>query len=64
MKALDVFSISIIFMKTKCLEEVTKGFLVCGKVDDRDFDFVLTVPTIWGDAGKLFMREAALQVRF
>lgn len=27
-----------------------------------DVDFVLTVPAIWGDAAKMFMREAAVQV--
>lgn len=27
-----------------------------------DIDFVLTVPAIWDDTAKMFMREAAVQV--
>ena len=61
MKALELFSISINYMKQKLCEKINKyGALdIC----DNDFDFVLTVPAILGDTGKLFMQEAAVQVR-
>lgn len=30
---------------------------------DGDIEYVLTVPAIWGDKAKMFMREAALKVK-
>lgn len=35
--------------------------LADGTFSEKDIDFVLTVPAIWGDEAKLFMREAAMQ---
>lgn len=32
-------------------------------LDDDDLGYVLTVPTIWGNNGKRFLREAAVKVR-
>lgn len=62
MRALDVFSISIMFMKRKIVEELTQRFT--SHISENDIDFVLTVPAILGDAGKMFMRQAAVIVRF
>jgi hypothetical protein len=31
-------------------------------IDPRDINWVLTVPAIWSDAAKQFMREAAVEV--
>lgn len=61
MKALDVFSISINHMKSILLKKI--GAHRDFHLNDEDIDFVLTVPSILGDAGKLFMQEAAVQVR-
>ena len=61
MKALDLFSISINYMKQQLLKEMTEK--VAYDIFDNDIDFVLTVPVILGDTGKLFMQEAAVQVR-
>lgn len=33
------------------------------KVTVDDINFVLTVPAIWDDTAKMFMREAAIRVR-
>lgn len=62
MKALDVFSLSILFMKTRILEELKRKFISIG-IYEEDIAIVLTVPAIWGDAGKMFMQQAAFQVR-
>ena len=59
MAASDVFSNSIRFLKTDLLK------MCCDQVPDtreEDIRWVLTVPAIWGDAAKQFMREAALKV--
>lgn len=37
---------------------------VVSPIKEDDVDFVLTVPAIWGDAAKMFMREAAVKVSF
>jgi hypothetical protein len=57
--ALTVFSLSIKFLKDHLLE--TLGKQATGVRAD-DIQWVLTVPAIWSDAAKIFMREAALRV--
>lgn len=59
---MDVFSIAIRHLKTNMLEEINKR--VASNIYDKDVEFILTVPAIWGDAAKMFMREAAVQVSF
>lgn len=61
MKAMDVFSICIKYLKDAMLSEMNLQ-LAEGKIIENDIDFVLTVPAIWGDEAKLFMREAAVKV--
>lgn len=60
MKAMDVFAISIRHLKDNMLKKmnsnVTSDFFL------KDIEFVLTVPAIWGDTAKMFMREAAIKV--
>lgn len=60
MKAMDVFSICIKYLKDAMLSEMNLQ-LAEGKIIENDIDFVLTVPAIWGDEAKLFMREAAVK---
>lgn len=61
MKAMDVFSICIKYLKNAMLSEMNLQ-IAEGKIIENDIDFVLTVPAIWGDEAKLFMREAAIKV--
>ena len=61
MKALDLFSISMIHLKEALLHEMYGKYVY--DIYHDDIDFVLTVPAILGDTGKLFMQEAAVQVR-
>lgn len=63
MRAMDIFSISIKYLKNTMLKAMNIR-LADGTFSEKDIDFVLTVPAIWGDEAKLFMREAALQVRW
>nr|XP_034316125.1 heat shock 70 kDa protein 12B-like [Crassostrea gigas] len=60
MKAMDVFSICIKYLKNAMLSEMNLQ-LAEGQIIENDIDFVLTVPAIWGDEAKLFMREAAIK---
>lgn len=60
MKAMDVFSICIKHLKDSLLEEINRK--VASDILLTDIDFVITVPAIWGDAAKMFMREAAVTV--
>ena len=57
---MDVFSICIKHLKDSMLEQMekTKTF----DISEKDVDFIITVPAIWGDAAKMFMREAAVKV--
>jgi hypothetical protein len=62
MKAIDVFSRSIEFLKEHLL-----GVLVEQGMKDKDeameqTRWVLTVPAIWTDPAKEFMKEAATRV--
>ena len=62
LKALDVFSHSMRHLKDTAL-----GVFRESTGDDEfsvtDIKWVLTVPAIWSDAAKQFMREAAYKVR-
>ncbi|XP_060066317.1 heat shock 70 kDa protein 12A-like [Ylistrum balloti] len=58
MSAMDIFSAAIGFLKghfLSALENSIKG------AKEEDVHWVLTVPAIWSDAAKQFMREAAKQ---
>lgn len=62
-KALEVFSHSIKFLKDEALK------VICERTGDTyfsvsDIQWVLTVPAIWTPVAKQFMREAAYEVRY
>ena len=59
---MTVFSLSIGYLADNMMKSVSNG--IAGDVRKSDVDWVLTVPAIWSDAAKQFMREAAEQVRF
>lgn len=59
LEAIKVFSYSIRFLKDHIMEEIKKSVIqeAAGAID---LEYVLTVPAIWGDKAKMFMREAAI----
>lgn len=57
-----VFSEAIKFIKSDMLE-ISERRLGNIEIKDEEIKWVLTVPAIWNDAAKQFMREAAEQVR-
>lgn len=60
MLALKVFAASIGYLRKHMVDAY--GSRTFG-IDDIDIKWVLTVPAIWDDAAKQFMREAAEMVR-
>ncbi|KAK3106614.1 hypothetical protein FSP39_023659 [Pinctada imbricata] len=60
--ALSVFSHSICYLKNHLIERL-EGLENCRLNPDQDIQWVLTVPAIWNDSAKQFMREAAMKVR-
>lgn len=61
MPAMYVFSSAIRFLKDHLMKSLAE---MMHDVRDGDVKWVLTVPAIWDDAAKQFMREAADQVIF
>ena len=60
MQAHEVFVHVIAYLKERILNEV--GAQNSG-IDDVGIQYVMTVPAIWSDAAKQFMREAATDPR-
>lgn len=56
--ALTVFSLSIEFLKNHCLQAIN-DIALDGMLHEDHFKYVLTVPAIWSDRSKRFMRAAA-----
>ena len=61
MPAIDVFSACIKYLKDHLLDQVRKPI---PDARENDIRWVLTVPAIWNDVAKQFMREAAEKVLF
>lgn len=61
-KAMLIFTLSIRYLKDHLLEFLRQRLSYSDKIAD-DVEFVFTVPAIWNGTAKLFMREAAIQVR-
>ena len=59
--AKTVFALAIRYLKDDLKETCAKKLLEGNLVDD-DIHWVLTVPAIWNDQAKAFMREAAVEV--
>ena len=57
MAAIDVFSDSIKYLKDHLLRQFQ------GQFGERDVQWVLTVPAIWEDKARQFMRQAATKVK-
>lgn len=60
MDAMKVFTHCINHMRKHLLEDLENR--TTAKITMDDITFVLTVPVIWNDTAKMFMREAAVQV--
>ncbi|XP_045170338.2 heat shock 70 kDa protein 12B-like [Mercenaria mercenaria] len=58
MPAMTIFSMSIRYLKDHLIEAVTSQ---TSGVEETDLQYVLTVPAIWNDNAKQFMREAAVE---
>ncbi|XP_069129994.1 heat shock 70 kDa protein 12A-like [Argopecten irradians] len=58
MPAMKVFSSSIWYMRTQLMKTCRNRY---SDIEDSDILWVLTVPAIWSDASKQFMREAAVE---
>uniref|UniRef100_A0A8C6UN95 Heat shock 70 kDa protein 12A n=1 Tax=Neogobius melanostomus TaxID=47308 RepID=A0A8C6UN95_9GOBI len=60
MKAMTVFTEALRFLKEDALKTISTNSNNCEFLPG-DFTWVLTVPAIWDDSAKQFMREAATQ---
>lgn len=60
MPAVDVFAASIKYLKQKLMEKLKDRIK---DIRETDIHWVITVPAIWNDAAKQFMKIAAGQVR-
>lgn len=60
MKALDVFSLCIKALKTHLETELKKHLL---GIESSDIRWVLTVPAMWSENAKQFMRRSAEKVK-
>ncbi|CAG2215188.1 unnamed protein product [Mytilus edulis] len=60
MKAIDIFAFAIRYLKDQAIGKLITSLK---KVETKDIHYVLTVPAIWDDQSKIFMRNAAEQVQ-
>ena len=60
MRALDIFAKALEYLKDKALEAIAKQSGV--KYKAEEVLWVVTVPAIWKQSAKQFMREAAYEV--
>lgn len=58
---LDLMIKTLEFLSQYALREMKQGWMQALNVDKKDVLWVLTVPAIWNDFGKAFMRLAAFQ---
>ena len=61
LRALDIFSKALEYLKTKALERIHEQSGV--EYTAEEVRWVVTVPAIWKQSAKQFMREAAYQVQ-
>ena len=61
MTAIDIFAAVIAYMKKHFLEKVHSEHKA-ELLKAEDVHFILTVPAIWSDLSKRFMRQAAVKV--
>jgi len=59
MLAIDIFTMAIEFMRKHLMHTVSNQV---ASIKESDVMFVITVPAIWNDTSKQFMRKAAIAV--
>ena len=59
MSAMKIFSMAINYMRSHLMTALKKQV---PDIEQSDVMFVITVPAIWSDGSKQFMREAAIAV--
>ena len=59
MPALTVFAMSLKYLRGHLLEDIKAHK---GEILETDIKYVITIPAIWSDYAKHFMREAAIEV--
>ena len=59
--AVLVFAHSLNYFKHMCLQEL-RGQMISNSVTADDIQWVITVPAIWRESAKQFMRRAAVEV--
>lgn len=57
-----VFGHALRYFKDSCLKAVNESFVGGGGVGADDVQWVITVPAIWRQSAKQFMRYAATEV--
>lgn len=60
--AINAFSMAIRYLKDHALATLNENRTGKLIINETDIHFVLTVPAIWDDRARLFMREAAADV--
>jgi len=60
-KALTIFAHALRFFRNHALQELADQSQTC--IVDEDVRWIITVPAIWKEPAKQFMRQAAYQVR-
>ena len=60
LEAIKVFQYSILYLKDRLMKDVNRRF--GDRIEETDIRWVFTVPAIWNDSAKKFMRQAAEQV--
>jgi len=61
MPAITIFAMAINYMRQHLMDALNKQV---SNIEQSDVMFVITVPAIWSDASKQFMREAAIAVSY
>ena len=61
--AIDIFTEAIRFIKKQFLETLQSERLKV-QVKEDEVHYIITVPAIWSDLSKQFMRQAAIQVYY
>lgn len=61
MPAMTIFAMSIQFLRDHLLKSLKLQMV---GMEETDIQYVITVPAIWSDNAKQFMREASIQVYY
>lgn len=57
-----VFGHALRFFKDSCLQAINDSLVGSGSITTEDVQWVITVPAIWRQSAKQFMRYAATEV--